>query len=189
MDNKRLKESIIIIAFILITVITLITNSYLLLRETPLAGVVVPLGAAGQQQAWTTFEAYDNYTGGTLKTSSGLTSIVMLNNSNSSLYISPADHRIVGKDKVYLLRYIRFGNVSNITADFNVTLSYSYGTDGQNFTNITSSNFAAGNTDKVLDMTLTAGKAPMVFSGNTMLKLDMKVSNNGTVYMEIFGSQ
>lgn len=179
----------IVAIFALIGIIGVLWGLPQLLLNKPTAGIVVPQGAAQQQLAWTTFEAYDNYTGGNLKTFSGMTNITMINLTNSTFYVSPADHRLVGKDRVYLLRYVRFGNISDSSAMFNVTLSYSYSSNGGNFTNITSSSFAAGNIDKSIDLTLTAGKAPLVFTGNSMVRLDMNVSRNTTVNMEIFGSQ
>ncbi len=178
--------------FLIIVIITLFAGLYSAILSTnkqPTAGIVVPQGQAMQQIAWTSFEAYDNWTGGVLRTVNGLTNVSIVSTTNSTLFISPVDHRLTGKPNIYFLRYLRFGNMSNNSAIFNVTLAYSYNSNGGNFTNITSSSFAAGNVDKAIDLTLTAGKAPLAFTGNSIVRLDMKANENMNVYMEIIGSQ
>lgn len=165
----------------------------------------VPYNRAVTQLAWTTFELYSNYTGGTALTTNGISTVTMLNYTNSTFYLSPSDHRLVSMAEVYLLRYMRF-NVSDSTATVLMTLSIS-SDSGAHFFNISDTKTLAsgtnmrdydaisavmtvdvGNSSDMVNTTLTAAKAPLAFTGNDIVRFDVSSDKNSTVKIETFGS-
>ena len=180
MEKKKL--------FVIILIIALFAGVILQNTSKDAAGAFVPVNRAGQQQAWTIFDVYDASIGGTKLTGGdGVANVTVTNLTNTTVFISPLDHRLVQGPEVYILKYFRF-NSSNSSSVITVTLQRSL--NGDNFTTITSQNITGGIYQ--WDMTLVAGKAPLVFTNGSILKLNMNVTGtemwNTTLRMETFGS-
>ncbi len=147
------------------------------------AGYVYPTLEAQKQQAWTTFELYTGYTGGVLNTSNGISSTAMAKGQNYTLFLNPLDHRIVGGQNVFMLRYIKF-NSSDSTSALNITIAQSLDS-GVTFQNISSVGYLSGSP---LFLNLTGNGMPQMFTGNEVVRFDMNVSKTTTVKIETFGS-